>query len=119
MSEVIYQDENGVETGRKVKGKGRPPKNSVLQPNGDLIVRVGTVVDGTPAEPRIVPEYITIDAAGTATRSPKGRGRSKLGYTKMEDGPYKGHWMKVEAVVPVEAKVETVVETQVEETVEA
>ncbi len=34
-------------------------------------------------------EYINVDAAGNEVRTPKGKGRVKLGYTKGEDGNYR------------------------------
>lgn len=115
MSEVIYQDENGIETKRVVKGKGRPPKDAVRQENGDFIVRVGVVVPGAPKAEYIVPQYITVDATGTelVPRTNKGRGRAKPGFTKMEDGPFKGHWVMTQTVAPVEApKAEVIVKTE-------
>jgi len=110
MSELIYQDEQGNEIRRLTKGKGRPPKGSVRQENGDFIVKAGSVV----SEPRFSPEYITVDDQGKELepRISKGRGRAKPGFEKQSDGPFQGHWVKV-------VKSETVVETKVEETVTA
>jgi len=115
MSELIYQDEQGNEINRVTKGKGRPPKGAVRQENGDFIIKAGTAV----SEPRIVPEYITVDEQGKEIepRTSKGRGRPKPGFEKQTDGDLQGHWVKV--VKAEVAVAETVVETTAEETINA
>ncbi|MFW6172904.1 MAG: hypothetical protein ACOC5T_04095 [Elusimicrobiota bacterium] len=88
MAEMIYVDDNGNELRREIKGKGRPPRGSEKQENGDFIVR--PVKDET-----FHPEYVDLDSEGNVlSRSLKGRGRAKPGYVKQTDGEYKGHWLK-------------------------
>jgi len=120
MSELIYQDEQGNETRRMTKGKGRPPKGAVKQEDGvekgNFIVKAGSEVSA----PRMTPEYITTDESGNEIepRTLKGRGRPKPNFVKQTDGPNMGHWVKVvKAETIVETPTETVVETTVEEVV--
>ena len=90
MAELIYLDVDGKETHRKIKGKGRPPKGSVKQDNGDFIVHPVEVIE------RQVVKYIDVNEGGDVLSSEdKGRGRPKTGYTKMTDGEHIGHWVKV------------------------
>ena len=90
MAELIYVDENRTELRREVKGRGRPPKGSVKQEDGNFIVH--------PEIERQVVEYIDVDEGGDVlNRENKGRGRPKIGYTKMTDGEHVGHWVKVVA----------------------
>jgi len=90
MAELIYVDENGTELRREVKGRGRPPKGSVKQEDGNFIVHPGVE--------RQVVEYIDVNEGGDVlSRQEKGRGRPKPDYTKMTDGKYAGHWVKVVA----------------------
>ena len=114
MSELIYVDENGNETKRVTKGRGRPPTGSVRQENGDFIVSPVEAKRST----RFIPQYVTVDASGTEVvpRQDKGRGRAKPDYVKATDGPFVGHWVKTVSAEVVEAKTETVVETKEVET---
>jgi len=91
MAELIYVDENGTELERKVKGRGRPPKGSIKQEDGNFIVHPVDVKHQ-------VVDYIDVNEGGdVVSRTEKGRGRSKPGYTKMTDGDHAGHWVKVVA----------------------
>jgi len=87
MAEIIYVDANGNELLRETKGRGRPPRGSEKQDNGDIIVH--PVVDTT-----FHPEYVDIVDGVVVSRSSKGRGKAKPGYVKMVDGEHKGHWVK-------------------------
>jgi len=89
MAELIYVDENGAELSREVKGRGRPPRGSVKQEDGNFIVH--------PVEiERQVVEYIDVNEGGNVlSRTEKGRGRPRPDYTKMTDGEHIGHWVKV------------------------
>jgi len=90
MAELIYVDEDGTELRREAKGRGRPPKGSVKQEDGNFIV--------SPVEKRQVVEYIDVNEGGDVlSRTEKGRGRPKPDYVKMPDGKYVGHWVKVVA----------------------
>ena len=90
MAELIYVDKDGKETARVTKGRGRPPRGSVRQKDGNFIVYPVEV------EERQVVEYIDVEEGGdVVSRTEKGRGRPKPGYTKMTDGEHAGHWVKV------------------------
>jgi len=103
MAELIYVDENGTELKREVKGRGRPPKGSVKQEDGNFIVH-------PVEEKRQVVNYIDVNEGGDVISSEsKGRGRSRPDYTLMTDGEHVGHWVKVIADSVVEPVVEPVV----------
>ncbi|MBT6049328.1 hypothetical protein HN803_04580 [candidate division WWE3 bacterium] len=90
MAELIYVDADGKETHRKIKGKGRPPKGSVKQDNGDFIVHPVEDIE------RQVVKYIDVNEGGDLlSTEDKGRGRPRPGYTKMTDGAHVGNWVKV------------------------
>ncbi len=90
MAELIYVDENGKELRREQKGRGRPPRGSVKQDDGNFIVNPVDSVE------RQVVEYIDVSEGGDViSRESKGRGRPRPGYTKQEDGEHAGHWVKV------------------------
>lgn len=133
VKQIIYQDAEGNEIGRKDKGRGRNPKGATELPNGDIVVKGATLNDaGDPELPkvavdRIPVDKIDLDAEGNVVaRVAKGKGRAPKGYDKMEDGPYKGHWVKQHAAeaeaeqteAPAEATAEVAPE-QAEEKVEA
>lgn len=138
--QIIFQDAEGNEIGRRDKGRGRNPKNAEILPNGDILVKGATLNDaGDPELPKVavVREAvlkIDLDAEGNVVNKvAKGKGRAPKGYTKMEDGPHAGNWVKqhaaeseaeqtaevaaedanepVEAVETVEADAETVAAT--------
>lgn len=91
MAELIFFDAEGNEVERRAKTKGRPPKGSVKQDNGDFHVYPVKDVDS------FKPEYVVLDESGNViSRQPKGRGRAKPNFSKMEDGEFKGHWVKIE-----------------------
>ena len=57
MAELIFVNSDGKETRREVKGRGRPPKGSVKQDDGNFIVH--PVI-----EERQVVEYIDVSEGG-------------------------------------------------------
>jgi len=91
MAELIYVDGNGTELKREVKGRGRPPRGSVKQEDGNFIVHPVEVK-------RQVVEYIDVNEGGDIlNREDKGRGRPRPDYTKMTDGEHEGHWVRIVA----------------------
>lgn len=110
----IEVDANGVELSRKVATRGRPPKNSAKDKDGNLIVTITDEVAKAKAKadaPKS--EMITVDAEGNEiSRKAKGRGRPAKGFEKQTDGPFAGHWLKVETVAAVVAPAPAVDVTQ-------
>jgi hypothetical protein len=91
MADLIWVDENGKEVSRKVKGKGRPPKNSEKREDGNFYVLPSSTDEA------FKPKYVVLDKDGKLLKEePKGRGRPKPDFTKAEDGEFKGHWVKRE-----------------------
>ena len=90
MSNIVYFNKDGVETHRAIKSKGRPPKGAVKTEDGDFHIF---------PQDEVVKEgifYIIQDEDGSIiSKEPKGRGRSKPGYEKREDG----NWYKTETMV--------------------
>ena len=97
MAELIFLDEDGKETHREQKGRGRPPRGSEKQEDGNFIVRFTEKIE------RQVVEYIDVSEGGDViSRENKGRGRPRPDYTKMTDGEHIGHWVRmVTEEVPV------------------
>jgi len=38
MADMVFVNEDGAELRREKKGRGRPPKGAVKQPNGDFVL---------------------------------------------------------------------------------
>lgn len=97
----IEVDENGKELSRKIAGRGRPPRNSSRDADGNLVV-----VISAETEVKVKAESITVDGEGNVLeRKPKGRGRPAEGFEKQTEGEYAGHYLKVQIpeVVATEA----------------
>jgi len=93
MADLIWIDESGKEISRKVKGKGRPPKNAEHREDGNFYVLP------TSENETFKSKYIILDRDGNLLKEEtKGRGRSKPDFVKAEDGKFKGHWVKRETV---------------------
>jgi hypothetical protein len=97
---VIFQDAQGAEIGRKPMGRGRPPRDSVVDADGNRIVKNATkAADGSfelPQAPVAKTDifYVTVDANGNeVSRESKGRGRPRPGYVRHEKGAFAGHWV--------------------------
>ena len=107
----IFLDAEGNEVSRKLMTRGRPPRDSYKDDDGNLVCpyveKVVTKANG---------DYITMDAEGNVLhREPRkaGRGRPKKGFIKQVEGDYIGDYIKVEvaeeapAETPAEAPAET------------
>jgi hypothetical protein len=95
MAEKIYLDADGNEARREKAGRGRPPKGSHRDADGNLVIPFVSEED---AEAAVVvsPEYVVLDHEGNeVTREAKGRGRPKRGFEKQTEGEHKGHWVSV------------------------
>ena len=92
MAYVIWLDEEGVETRRTKKARGRPPKGSERRKDGNWYVVPG--VNDT-----LIYAIILDPDGNVLSKEPKGRGRPKPGFEKKDDG----HWYKTENSSPVEA----------------
>ena len=92
MAELIFVDEDGKELRREPKGRGRPPRGSKKQDDGNFIVYPVETIE------RQVVEYVDVNEGGdVVSRKNKGRGRPKPDYKKMTEGEHAGHWVKVVA----------------------
>ena len=111
----IEQDAKGNEISRKVAGRGRPPRNSHRDADGNLIV-----VASAQTEVKVKAESITVDAEGNVIeRKAKGRGRPAEGFEKQTDGPFAGHYLKVQTPEVVATEAPAVDASQTVEAVEA
>ena len=92
MAYVIWLDEEGVETRRVIKTRGRPPKGSIQKKDGNWYLSPG-------AGDKLIYSIIVDVEGNILSKEPKGRGRPKPGFEKKEDG----HWYKTEEPSPVKA----------------
>lgn len=82
MSEIVYFDSKGNEVKRATKGRGRPLKGAIQQPDGNW-----HVYDREEDTPKDIIYLITIDNDGNEiSRIRKGRGRSPKNAVRKPDG---------------------------------
>ena len=90
MAKIFVYNANGDIVETKEKGRGRPPKNSTTDVDGNIHVR--------PAPEAFKPLYITLLADGTVIKEEKGRGCPRKEFPLADDGDFKGHFVKNEIV---------------------
>jgi len=86
MAKIFVYDVNGDVVETKEKGRGRPPKNAVVDDDGNLHVH--------PQSESFKPMYVTIMPDGEVVKEEKGRGCPRKDFPLASDGEYKGHFVK-------------------------
>jgi len=112
MAKVFIYNEKGKVIEEQVKGKGKPPKGSTRDENGDFHYY--------PQPEKVQVQYVTISVGGKITREDKKQGKTRHGYTLQTDGKYQGHYLKQEVAkapaAPISAEITGEVETPATET---
>jgi len=100
---LILQDANGVELERRPLGRGRPAAQSVVDAQGNRIIKgCERLADGSIKLAGVKPKaqksaevfYVTVDEKGDEiTRERKGRGRTRPGYVQHTSGTFAGNFV--------------------------